>query len=151
MAVLGVQTDSDQAIGAESSGFTISGTSTLLVVTYNAEQFNHVAQQVLQSKVSSGSDKLLPLSKDPILSLGSYDAARGEAELMVTQNMTLSIDETADTLTPQRFLGMTKEEIEKYVRGLNHVAGVEVQFSPSWARSAPESSDKIKVFVRNIK
>lgn len=151
ISVLNTSVQANQEVGVESKEFTLSGTSTLLVVSYNVEKFNQVVGQALQSRINQGSDKLLPLAKQPELSLKSYDDSRGEAELMVTQNMVLSIDETADTLTPQHFLGMKKEEIEKYVRGLGHVAGVEVRFSPSWARSAPESSDKIKVFVRNIK
>jgi hypothetical protein len=140
-----------QTAGGEVSEFAVSGTSTLIVVYYNTDDLEQLLTKEINRKINVSTDKVLSLSKDPQVSLTSYDLEKNTARLAISQDIIVSVDETAPKLAPQNFLSMRKDEIEKYVQGLDHVAGVDIRFTPSWMKSAPESSDKIKVIVRNIK
>lgn len=141
----------DSEVGNEVSEFTVHGTSTFIIVYYNSDELNQLISREINSQIDTTVDKILPVLKDPVVSIASYDKDNQIAQLTAVQNIVLTIDANAEKLAPQRFLGMKKEEIEEYVLDLDHVAGVEIHFSPYWIRSAPDVSDKIKVTVKNIK
>ena len=140
-----------QQVGTEAKEFALSGTSTLVVIYYNPEHMQNAIQTEISKQINSDNEKLLPLEKEPTISLSSYDLSSGSAVFSVSQDVLATIDETAEKLQPNKFLGMKREEIEEYVKALPHVAGVEIKLSPLWAHSAPESSDKIKVLVKSVK
>lgn len=142
---------SSQGVGGEVKDFTLSGTTTLVVVYYNTDELAQLVQKEVIKKTNSQVEKILPASKEPKVSLASYDLVQGTARLAITQDLRVTIDANSDKIAPQNFLGMKKNEIEKYVLELDHVAGVDVRFTPSWMKSAPEVGDKIKVIVRNVK
>jgi hypothetical protein len=142
----------NQVAGSEVSKFTVSGTSTFVVVSYNTEELNQLINKEINQQIDVSTDKVLPVSKDPLVSVSSYDRQQNVARIAISQPVVLTIDAGVEKLSPQKFLGMKKDEIEQYVKSLNHVAGVEVRFSPSWLMSsAPQVSDKIKVSVKNLK
>jgi hypothetical protein len=81
----------------------------------------------------------------------TYNPNEGTAEFKVTQEIAEMMDSNSDNLTPSNFFGKSKDEIERYVMALDHVAGVEVKFTPAWVSKAPAASDRVTVIVRDIK
>jgi hypothetical protein len=142
--------ESSETLGKETSGFVLSGTSTLVLVKYQPDDLLHAINQELNSKLDPEADKVISSKSEPQVSISSYDLKSGTAELAVTESMVVTVDASLKKLSAQNFLGMNKKEIEASILSLDHVAGVEVRFSPSWMRSAPQSADKIKVLVKNI-
>ena len=136
--------------GEEVSEFTVSGTSTVVVISYNLDDLNAYVNKVLSDKIDSTAEKLLSFSGKPQITVQKQDARNGTAELAVTQGVAVTLDSDVEKLAPQNFVGKKKDEIERYILGLDHVTGVEVKFSPSWVFSAPTVPDKIKVVVKNI-
>ena len=138
-----------EAAGKEVSEFTVSALATLVVVSYDPDEL----LRALNTKTGAGSfggEKILSASKQPVVNLASYDLSKATAELSISEDVQVSLDSAAPALTADKFAGKKKSDIEQYVMGLEHVAGVEVKLSPAWARSAPGAADRIKVIVKNI-
>ncbi len=137
--------------GEEVTEFSLTGTSTIVVVSYNKDELSNILKREVSGKVDVTSEKALSVTNDPRVSLLGYDLTAGTAEVAVSQDVKVTLDSSGEKLSLQNFLGKTKEEIERYVLSLDHVSGVDVKFSPAWTRKAPSVPDKIKVIVKNIK
>lgn len=151
VTVTGANPKSDKKIGEEVDGFNLSGTSTVVIISYNKKSLNDVVSKVVSSKVDNTLEKVLTVTNDPKVVVSSYDAVNKTAQLSVSQDVLVTLDANAEKLSPQYFMNKSKDDIERYVFELNHVAGVEVVFSPSWISKAPTVPDKIKVIVKNVK
>lgn len=137
-------------VGEEVSEFTLSGGNKITTVAYNTEELQKLINQALDSQLDAAMEKFLATDQEPTVNLLSVDKNTGTAELAVEQEVVVTINPNASGLTPQNFFGKHKDEIERYVLGLNHVSGVEVKFSPWWMLTVPNNPDKIKVVVKNI-
>jgi len=151
ITVLDQVAEADRKAGEEVDGFFVSGTSTILIVNYDATTLKLMVEKEMAGKTESGAEKILAVSGEPRVTVVKGDTANNTAELSVRQEASATIDPDADELNPKVFLGKTKEEIERYVMGLSHVTATEVKFSPSWMRKAPTVPDRIKVIVKNVK
>ncbi len=140
----------DRQAGEEVTEFNLSGTSTVVVVYYNNEELKSLLDKESASHIDSSIEKVVSVSKEPQVTLGSYDLANQKAQLSVYQDALVTLDANAEKLAAVNFFGKTKDEIERYVFGLGHVVGVDVKFSPSWMRSAPSVTDKIQVIIKNV-
>lgn len=150
LAVSEGKTSADHKAGEEVSAFTLTGTVTVVKISYRSDDLAQLLAKEIAKKIDTGSEKLLSADKQPQLALAQADLKNQTADLMVTQNIVVTLDANAEKLLPQNFVGKRKDEIERYLMGLEHVSGVEVIFSPSWMLSAPKSADHIKVVVKNI-
>jgi len=151
VTVTGANPVSDKKIGEEVDGFNLSGTSTVVVISYDKKSLNDAISKVVSSKVDNTLEKVLTVTNDPKVSVSSYDAVSKTAQLSVSQDVLVTLDANAEKLSPQYFMDKSKDDIERYVFELSHVAGVEVNFSPSWISKAPTVPDKIKIVVKNVK
>ena len=106
---------------------------------------------VVSSKIDDTLEKILTITNEPKVAVSTYDSISKSVQLAVNQDVMVTLDANAEKLSPQYFMDKSKDDIEKYVFELNHVAGVEVNFSPSWIGKAPTVPDKIKVVVKNVK
>lgn len=140
----------DKKVGDEVTSFSISGSNTIVDVTYSKDEVLSAIQKELRSSIDATSEKILSATKEPTVTLASFNPAIGLAELSVTQEVAVTIDPNADKLAPANFFGKSRDEIERYLLGLDHVGRVDVALSPSWIDSAPKSPDKIKVVVKDM-
>jgi len=137
-------------VGEEVAEFVLNGTSKVLVVFYNQEELAEMMEKEIEKKINPDIERIMSMSSEPQVSVASYDLAKGTAQLAVYQNIVATLDANAEKLLPYNFFGKSKEEIERYVVGLDHVSGVEVKFSPMWTRNAPSVPDNIKITVENV-
>ena len=140
----------DRKVGEEVAEFNLSGASTVVVVFYNSEDLKSVLGKEISGRIDVSTEKVLSVSKEPQVSLASYDLDNQIARFSVYQDVLVTLDANADKLLAANFFGKSKDEIERYVFGLGHVVGVDVKFSPSWMRSAPAVPDRIQVIVKNV-
>ncbi len=140
----------DHKAGDEVSEVTVSGTSTIVVVTYNSEELANYLDRALENKIDNTAERFLTADTQPQVSLKSVNAKDGTADLSVKQDVKVTLDANVEKLAPHNFFGKKKTEIEQYISSLDHVAGVTVKFSPSWMLSAPTVPDKIHIVVRNM-
>lgn len=137
-------------VGEEISEFALSGTSTAIVVFYNKEDIKTILNREVANRIDVTTEKVLSVSKDPQISVASYDLDKQKAQVSVYQDVLVTLDVNAEKLSVNNFFGKKKDEIERYVFGLGHVVGVDIKFSPSWMRSVPSVSDKVQVTVKNV-
>lgn len=149
--VASVSSVADKKVGDEVSEFNLTGSSTVAVVQYNGKDLNELATKELVGKVGAGAEKITSSSAGAKVAIVTYDKTAGTAELTVTQTVAATLDANGDKLSAQYFMGKNKDEIERYVLGLDHVSGVEVKFRPVWINKAPSVPDNIKVVVKNVK
>lgn len=146
-----INSSADKKVGDEVSEFTFTGSSTLAVVQYNEKDLNALVEKALVGKVGVGAEKITSSAAEAKVAVAVYDKTAGTAELTVTQTVSATLDANGDKLSAQYFMGKNKDEIERYVLGLDHVSGVEVKFRPVWISKAPSVPDNIKVVVKNVK
>jgi len=140
----------DHKAGEEVSEFNLSGTSTVVIVFYNSDDLKSVLGKEISGRIDVSTEKVLSVSKEPQVSLASYDLEKQKARFSVYQDVLVTLDANAEKLVAANFFGKSKDEIERYVFSLGHVVGVDVKFSPSWMRSAPAVADRIQVIVKNV-
>ncbi len=141
----------DHKAGEEVSEVTVSGTSTVVIVTYNSEELANYLDRELEDKIDTRSERFLTIDAKPEVSLKSFNVKEGTAVLNVKQDVIVTLDANVEKLAPSNFFGKKKDEIERYIISMDHVAGVTVKFSPSWMFSAPTVPDKIHIVVKNVK
>ncbi|OGH68577.1 MAG: hypothetical protein A3D53_01215 [Candidatus Magasanikbacteria bacterium RIFCSPHIGHO2_02_FULL_45_10] len=138
-------------IGFPVSEFMVKGTSTLVVVSYNLKDLKAKIAKEVESKIDVTEERFLTADKKPYVTVAGYNLNDGTADINLTQDALVTIDANVEKLAPYHFLGKNKDEIQRYVLGLDHVVGVDLKFSPSWITTAPTSADKIRVIVKNVK
>ena len=136
--------------GEEVSEFIVSGNNTLLLIQYDPDQLQQMVIGHAGQDSQTAAEKILSPVGAPQVVVTAHDASAGTAELSVTQDVRAALDAQSPQLAPEKFTGKHKSEIEQYIMSLNHVSGVEIKFSPSWAQTAPGSAGRIKVVVKNI-
>lgn len=143
---------SDRSVGEVVSSFKIYGTSTLVVAEYKTQDLLKLANSETEKSINPKIERYQILSNAPKVSENIiYKPTESVAEMKVTQDIAEMMDSNSETLLPSNFFGKSKDEIERYVMALDHVAGVEVKFSPAWVSTAPAASDRVTVIVRDIK
>ena len=140
----------DRKAGEEITEFNLVGTSTVVIVFYNTDDLKSVLEKEISSRIDLSTEKVLSVSKEPHVSLASYDLEKQKARFSVYQDVLVTLDANADKLASVNFFGKSKDEIERYIFGLGHVVGVDVKFSPSWMRSAPAVADRVQVIIKNV-
>ena len=143
--------ESDKSVGEAVNSFRIFGTSTVVVAEYSKEDLSALVNREASAKIDSKSERYLSLTSEPKVSVQSFNATEGSAILTVRQEVAVTLDANSDKLSPDNFFGKKKDEIERYVMALDHVAGVDVKFTPSWVNTAPASADRVSVILKNIK
>lgn len=149
LSVANQSIQADRKAGEEVSSFTLSGTTTFITVTYNPADLAVLINREAATSIDMTAEKFLSTTQQPHVSVAHFDAAAGTAELAVRQDVVVVLDANAQKLSPEHFFGKKKDEIERYILSLSHVAGVEVKFTPAWVFSAPTVSERIHVVVKN--
>lgn len=141
----------DHAVGEEVSSFVGSATRNMLVVEYRIDDLANIIKRAAAAKITSGSERYQMLSNAPKVDLVDVDLNNGLATLKVQEEVAVTLDSNSEELSPEHFFGKSKDEISRYVMGVDHVANVDVRFSPSWALTAPNVADHISVVVKSVK
>jgi hypothetical protein len=144
-------TSLNHEVGDEAAELVLSGNSTLVVVSYSKKELDNLMSREVSRMVDSAAEKILSLADGREVVVAAYDVDKGTAQLTITQQAVVTLDADVESLAMRHFLSKRKEDIERYVLGLNHVRDVEVKFSPRWMVSSPSVPDKIKVVVKNVK
>lgn len=137
--------------GAPVSEFIVSGDTTLIVVSYNLKDLKAKIAKDVENKIDTTAEKFLTADKKPSVSVTNYNLQDSTADITLTQDALVTLDANVEKLAPYHFLGKSKDEIQRYILGLDHVVGVDIKFSPSWITTAPTAADKIRVIVKNVK
>ena len=103
----------DRKAGEEVSEFVLSGTNTVVVVYFNSDDLKSVLGKEISGRIDAGTEKVLSVSKEPQVSLGSYDLVKQQARLSIYQDVLVTLDANADKLAAGNF-----GKIKMKVRGM---------------------------------
>jgi hypothetical protein len=142
---------SSRSIGDEASEFTISGTSTIIVVAYNAADLQAILKNEVEKNVDTASEKVLSIGTEPKVTVASTDLVNNTAQIQVACEAIVTLDANAPLLNKENFLNKQKSEIERYIVALPHVSNMTIDFTPSWISKAPSVADKLKIVVKSVK
>ncbi len=141
----------DRAAGDEVESFNISGVSTMLVAEYRTSDLMNLINQEIRARIVDGTERYLSLSNTPKVTLTNVDLRNGLATIEVREEVAVTLDANSDKLSPDHFFGKSRDEISRYIMGLDHVANVDVKFFPGWVLTAPNAADHISVVVKSVK
>lgn len=136
--------------GDQVGSFSVSGTSTLIVVSYDLKDLTAKVASEVASKIDTSAERFITADRKPLITVSNFSLKDRTADLAVTQDALVTLDANVDKLAPKNFVGKSKDEIQRYILGLDHVVGVDIKFSPSWMSSAPTAADRIRVMVKNV-
>ncbi len=142
---------SNEAVGKEVDSFELSGTSTIVMVSYDKNSLENLINKTVSSKIDASVERILSSAGKFSTSLLSYDVKNGTAQISVSKEIVVTLDSDAEKLSARNFLGQDKDTVERNIISLDHVAGVEIEFSPSWINKTPTVPDRIKVIIKNVK
>jgi len=137
-------------IGEEVSEFTLSATMTVVGVFYAEDAVTKLASDVLMSRAIDDAEYIEPSDAPPVVTLGSYDIERGEAELNVTYTGRATINPESKQLAKIAFYGKTKDEVRRYLLSLDHVYGVDVHLRPAWTQTIPHVAEHVDIVVKQV-
>ncbi len=142
--------ESDKAIGEEVSEFTISGRATVLAVMYDKKEVDSRARNLLLRRAVNDAEIVEQGDAEPVVSLESYDVARGSAVLSVFYSGMAKLNADSKQLQKVMFFDKNKEEVRQYVLALDHVNSVDVEFKPAWIQTVPPVDSHVKVVIKQV-
>lgn len=151
VAVTQSRATSSHAIGAETSEFKISGTSTLIIIFYNENDLSDLIKKEVEKSVDMNSEKIVSIGSEPKLEIAAIDPSNKSAQIQISTEAIMTLDANAPMLNKENFLNKQKGEIERYIVSLPHVTGMEIKFTPSWVSKTPSVADKLKIVVKSVK
>jgi len=136
-------------VGEEVASFTLTGSGVIIGVFYNPVDVKKVSEELLQKRVIDDSEIIRPGDTEPTVHFSEY-LPDGTAFLDVRHTGMVMMNPESKQLDKLMFYGKTRDEIRRYVLGLDHVNGVDVSFKPLWNRTAPYVSDHLTIIVKEV-
>lgn len=140
----------DTEVGKEVSTVSATIKGTVVAVTYPKDAVREQALAMLMKRAIDDREVIRPRKDDPTISIGEYRPDSGTATVTLFYDGAATVNPDSDALDRSVFFGKTKEEIRRYVLSLDHVRGVEVEFSPFWVVRVPYSAEHVQVIVKSV-
>jgi hypothetical protein len=137
-------------IGKEVDGFTITGTATVVMVSYDDVSLMVWVKEKLLARAVDSTEIIYPQEELPIVTFSAFDTITSQATLSVVYGGQATLNPDSEKLEKSVFFGQTKDEVRRYLLTLDHVHGVDVKLSPAWIRSVPYVDDHVKVIVKKV-
>jgi len=147
LEVSGVEVSTDGVAGSEVTGFTVTVTGEVLAIYYSEEELKLLADGLLQRRAVDSAEIIEPSVEPPVATLVSHDLSAGTAVFDIVYYGQAMINPDSDKLDKTALYGKSKDEVRRYVMSLDHVTGVEIDFSPAWMRKVPHVADHVSVVV----
>lgn len=139
--------NSGAEVGKETGEYVVTGTATVLAVVYDDKYMTTEAESLLKNKVVSDQD-ILASGSTHVVSLENYDLTKQNANLKLTATGVVRLNPESQALDKVNFFGKSRDEVRRYLLSLEHINGVEVNFSPAWIFSIPHVADHVSVVVK---
>ncbi|MBU0596701.1 hypothetical protein KJ641_01960 [Patescibacteria group bacterium] len=150
-SVVSETSSSDEEVGTEVSGFTVTLSAEVVGIFYQAEEVSALAGKEIMKQVVDDTEIIQMGSGEPVITFGSYNSANSSATLSVFQDGLASLNPESRQIEKMMFFGKSRDEIRRYVLSLDHVHSVDIKFTPAWMQTAPHVSDHVSVVVKNIR
>lgn len=140
----------DTEIGTETSSVAATGRGTVLGVFYDRKALTDHARRMLAERSLEDVETIQPREEDPTVTVENTDPEAGTATLKVFYTGNATLNPESVKIEKSVFFGKNRDEIRRYALSLDHVSGVEVDFSPAWVLRVPFSPDHVHVVVKSV-
>jgi len=142
-------TNFNSKIGEEKSDFTVTATKKVVVVTFSKSKAIELAKARLALLISD--DKQLSnFNTDQIIySLEDYDAATKTAEIKAYFTGLMSLKSDSSLIDRNKLVGLNKQQISEYLNTFPEIKDYQLEFSPSFIKTAPTLPDRINIKINN--
>ncbi len=150
-----VQVDKDSLVASSSikagdkiDSFNLALTANVDVVAFQTADVQKLAQARLVSVVPAG-EKFVGLDQSSIqYNLTGSDFKNGTANLQVPIVGTMALSEIDNAVDKTKLVGLTADQIKKYLLGLDKFSDVKLTFMPPFITRAPSLVDRIKIIIK---
>ncbi len=137
-------------VGEEIDAFTLQATAEVLIVSYASDALQQWAKQELTKRSLEHTDLIQPSDKAPTVTFVHYDASKQEATARVFYDGTVSLSAESKQIEKALFFGKDKNEVRRYLLGLDHVHSVDVKLHPAWIQTVPHIADHVTVIIQEV-
>ncbi|MBU4257436.1 hypothetical protein KJ586_04045 [Patescibacteria group bacterium] len=136
-------------VGEEKDEFPVTMKTNVIVVAFNEDDIFKLAQQKLNS-ILSDDKKLAEFGKDNIsYGLNGYNINQGSASLNASFSGKITAREGADIVERDKILGLSREQLDVYLKNMPEIADYEIKFYPSFINKVPNLADRIEIEIKN--
>ena len=145
-----IEQDIDGDVDQEVEEFSVDMETEVIVVAFNNKKIKDMAYQKLISDLPYDKKLIKLNSKSFNYNLNNYDLTEGIASLNVVFSGELSFDENIGTIIEkEKLLGLTRKQLEEYLKGRNDISSFEIKFWPSFISKVPNLIDRIEIVITN--
>lgn len=134
--------------GEGKDSFIATMEASVVVVAFNDEQAANLAKQKFISSLSSGKEMLSFDQSNIVYALNNYDSDKGAATVNATFEGKVSLNDDYDVVELDKIVGLSEDQLNVYLGGLQEIAGFEVEFKPSFIKRVPKLKDKIEIRIK---
>ncbi|KKR58175.1 MAG: hypothetical protein UU08_C0002G0045 [Candidatus Uhrbacteria bacterium GW2011_GWE2_40_58] len=120
----------------------------MIGVFYDQEALAEIAQKELTQELGKGREFIEMNLSEMSLVLDHYNLEEEKASLHVELEGKVITSRTSEALKVERFVGMTKEEVNKLLLEEGVATTVSVEFFPFWVRHVPRLKDHIYIEIQ---
>lgn len=137
-------------VNTETDEIRVSGRGTVVAVFYDGNALNAFAKEMLGRQAVDEQEIVQPRSEDPSVTIRDADVQANKATLEVFFGGLATLNPESASLRKEAFFGKNRDEIRRQVLSLDHVQGVEAEFTPAWMTRVPYSGDNVHVVVKQV-
>lgn len=135
-------------LGEEADQFTLKGRAMIVAVLYKQDEVDVMAKKELAKQIINDAEILQTGDNSATVTLAEFDSIKMSAKLNVYYNGVVTLNAESKQLAKESFFGKSEQEVRRYLLSLDHVKGVEMNFSPAWTRTIPSLADHVSVVVK---
>lgn len=137
-------------VNTETDEIRASGRGTIVAVFYDGDALHAFARELLAKQAVDEHEIVQPQSDDPAVTVHDADVRAGEATLEVFFGGLATLNPEGSALKKEAFFGKNRDEIRRHALSLDHVQGVDVEFTPAWMTRVPYSADNVHVVIKQV-
>lgn len=137
-------------VNTETDEILVFGRGTVVAVFYDGNALNAFAKEMLGRQAVDEQEIVQPRTEDPSVTVRDADVEVGKATLEVFFGGLATLNPESAALKKETFFGKNRDEIRRQALSLDHVQGVEAEFTPAWMTRVPYSRDNVHVVVKQV-
>ncbi len=142
-----ISNESSKKIDEETQKFEYTLKLKIIGIVFNKEELLMLAQNNLKKQLDK-SQELVDFDNNSLkYSISNYVEQEKSATIEAELSAKIKQSDQSENFNPERFKGLTQEDIIDYFSNVPGIDSVRVNFSPFWVKKAPKFSNHIKIII----
>jgi len=145
-----VITEFDSKVGDAKAEFTVKAKKNIVVATFSKDKVVELAKARL-SLIVSDDKQLSNFNTNQITySLDNFDESTKTAEVKAYFTALMSLKSDSALIDRNKLVGLNEQQISQYLNTFPEVKDYQLEFWPSFIKTAPDLSDRINIQIGNL-